>query len=341
MKTDLFDFLLPPELIAQTPASKRSASKLLVYNRLSDKTEHRKFSDIIDYFSEGDLLIVNSSKVIPARIFTVDSEFSAAGSEVLFVKKLDNGYFEAMVRPGKKFRMGRRHLLPGNSVVEVVQILDSGLRVLKTVDGKDPVAIFREYGQMPLPPYITSRESTPDRYQTVYSGVEGSIAAPTAGLHFDDQVFAALAKKQVNVAEIVLHVGLGTFKPVEVDEIEDHQMHEEVFYISEATAELFKKTRQAGKRVWACGTTTVRTLESSVSEAGELKTGWQSTSCFIMPGYKFKAVDCFITNFHLPRSTLIVLVAAFAGREKVLGLYSEAIKKEYRFYSFGDSMVII
>lgn len=341
MKTELFDFYLPPELIAQTPAQKRSESKLLVYDRSSGSTEHHKFADVVDYFSAGDLLIVNSSKVIPARIFTLPTADCTGGSEVLFVKNLGEGLFEAMVRPGKKFKPGRCHQLPGGCQVEVVETLDSGLRVLRTTDGRDPVAVFREFGQMPLPPYITSRESSPERYQTVYSKTEGSIAAPTAGLHFDEQVFSALKEKQVNVAEVILHVGLGTFKPIEADEIDDHLMHEEVFFISEETAALFKQTRQSGGRVWACGTTSVRTLESAISDDGELRTGWQSTSCFIKPGYKFKAVDCFITNFHLPRSTLIVLVAAFCGREQVLGIYAEAIKNQYRFYSFGDSMVII
>ncbi len=341
MKTELFDFFLPPELIAQIPAATRSASRLLVHNRAAGTVEHRQFADIVEYFSPGDLLILNSSKVIPARIFTLPGENGTGGAEVLFIKTLGEGRFEAMVRPGKKFKPGRRHLLPGNCVVEVEKVLDSGLRVLKTVDGSDPVAVFRASGQMPLPPYITSRESAPERYQTVYSNVEGSIAAPTAGLHFDDQVFARLKSRQVKTAEVILHVGLGTFKPIETEYIDDHQMHEEVFYISEETAALFRQTRAAGGRIWACGTTSVRTLESAFTEDGGLKTGWQSTTCFIRPGYKFKAVDCFITNFHLPRSTLIVLVAAFCGRERVLGLYEEAVKNRYRFYSFGDSMVII
>lgn len=341
MKTELFDFFLPPELIAQTPATERSSSRLLVYNRADDKVEHRRFTDIVEYFSCGDLLVLNRSKVIPARIFTLPSGKDNGGSEVLFVKKLDDSRFEAMVRPGKKFRPGRIHLLPGDCRIEVLEALPSGLRVLRTVDGCDPVAVFREHGQMPLPPYITSRESSPDRYQTVYSSEEGSIAAPTAGLHFDEGVFARLGEKGVKIAEVILHVGLGTFKPIDAESINEHKMHEEVFNISDETAELFRATRLKGGKIWACGTTTVRTLESAIQSDGSLKTGWQATDCFIKPGYTFKAVDRFITNFHLPRSTLIVLVAAFAGREKVLELYKEAIAKEYRFYSFGDSMVLI
>ena len=341
MKTELFDFVLPERLIAQTPAARRSASRLLVYDRKADRVEHRQFSDIVEYFSPGDLLILNSSKVIPARIFTVGGEQGGSGYEILFVRALESNCFEAMVRPGRKFRPGRRHNLPGGCTVEVLEVLESGLRVLRAVDGSDILPVFRRFGEMPLPPYITSRESSPDRYQTVYSSLEGSIAAPTAGLHFEGPVFEALARKQVEVAEVVLHVGLGTFKPIESDSISEHRMHEETFYVSEKTAELFRKTRQAGGRVWACGTTSVRTLESSIDQTGELKTGWQTTDCFITPGYQFKAVDRFITNFHLPRSTLIVLVAAFCGREKVLELYEEAIAKEYRFYSFGDSMLLL
>lgn len=341
MKTELFDFFLPPELIAQTPAAVRSSSKLLVYNRDEQKVEHRRFSDIPEYFAPGDLLVLNRSKVIPARIFTEPSDKDSGGCEILFVKSLENSSFEAMVRPGKKFRPGRMHVLPGGKTVEVVEVLESGLRRLRVIDGSDPVAVFREHGQMPLPPYITSRESSPDRYQTVYSAEEGSIAAPTAGLHFDDEVFARLRERGVKIAEIILHVGLGTFKPIEADCIDEHEMHEEIFHISEETAELFRNTRSSGGKIWACGTTTVRTLESAVQQDGSLKTGWQATRCFIRPGYSFKAIDRFITNFHLPKSTLIVLVAAFAGREKVLELYKEAIAKEYRFYSFGDSMVLI
>ena len=341
MKTDLFDYYLPPELIAQTPAKERSGSRLLVYNRSTDKVEHRHFSDISEYFEPGDLLIVNSSRVIPARIHTIQSEYSTAGSEIFFIKKLDNGRFEAMVHPGKKFKPGKKHMLPNGKVVVTEEVLETGLRVLRTEDGSDPVAIFREKGEMPLPPYITSRESSPERYQTVYSKEEGSVAAPTAGLHFDEKVFAALKAKGVNISEVILHVGLGTFKPVEVDDLDNHHMHEEVFFVSDETAEMFKKTREAGKKIWACGTTSVRTLESAIDENGELKTGWQSTACFIKPGYKFKAVDHLITNFHLPKSTLVVLVSAFAGREKTLALYEEAIKNKYRFYSFGDSMLLI
>lgn len=341
MKTELFDFALPEELIAQVPAPQRANSRLLVYQRDSDQVSHRRFNEIVEYFKPGDLLVLNSSRVIPARMFSVESELGRAGYEVLFVKLLENGRFTAMVKPGRRFKPGKRHMMPGNNLVEVDEVLPSGLRVLHFVEGSDPIAIYRQYGEMPLPPYITSRESSPDRYQTVYSAEEGSIAAPTAGLHFDDQIFAALKEKQVQIVHIVLHVGLGTFKPVECDNIFDHVMHEEVFYVSETAAEIFRETRQSGGRVFACGTTSVRTLESSIQPDGKLKTGWQATACFITPGYKFKAVDCLITNFHLPKSTLLMLVSAFATRERVLRLYAEAVQERYRFFSFGDSMLIL
>jgi S-adenosylmethionine:tRNA ribosyltransferase-isomerase len=288
MKTELFDFFLPPHLIAQVPAANRPSSRLLVYDRAARSVGHRHFADIVDYFEPGDLLILNSSKVIPARLFTVPDQENSGGCEILFVKSATAEEFTAMVRPGKKFKPGRRHTLPGGEIVEVAGVLESGLRVLRCRRGVDAGSIFREHGEMPLPPYITSRESSPDRYQTVYSSAEGSIASPTAGLHFDESVFAALRNKQVKIAQVILHVGLGTFKPIEVDDIGDHQMHEEIFYISEETAELFYQTRAAGKKVWACGTTSVRTLESAIDESKRLKTGWQSTACFIRPGYEFR-----------------------------------------------------
>jgi S-adenosylmethionine:tRNA ribosyltransferase-isomerase len=274
-------------------------------------------------------------------MFTELSEHGRGGYEVLFIEELNNGYFEAMVRPGRRFRKGKRHLMPGGNLLEVDEILESGTRILHFVNTHEPVEVFKRYGEMPLPPYITSRESSPDRYQTVYSDIEGSVAAPTAGLHFDDEVFNRLSEKGVSITDIVLHVGPGTFKPVECDNLAEHKMHEEKFMVSEQTAELFSRTRAEKGRVWACGTTSVRTLESAFLPDGALKTGWQATDCFITPGYRYNAVDCLITNFHLPRSTLIMLVSAFASREEVLRIYEEAVKNKYRFYSFGDSMVII
>lgn len=341
MKTDLFDFALPEELIAQVPVLNRPESRLLVYQRATDQVEHCRFFNIVEYFSPGDLLVINSSRVIPARMFSIASQHGRAGYEVLFVRALENGRFTAMVRPGRRFRVGKRHMMPGNHVVEVDEVLASGLRVLHFVDGSQPVEIYRQHGEMPLPPYITSRESSPERYQTVYSRQEGSIAAPTAGLHFDEQIFTTLRAKGVEIAEVVLHVGLGTFKPVECENIQDHLMHEEIFCVTPETAAAFKAAREKGGRVWACGTTSVRTLESAFQADGTLKTGWQSTACFITPGYEFRAVDCLLTNFHLPKSTLLMLVSAFASRERVLQLYAEAVAQRYRFFSFGDAMLIL
>ncbi len=341
MKTELFDFDLPESLIAQVPAEKRSESRLLVFDRQNETISHQKFFDIVDYFQPGDLLILNSSRVIPARLFTSPDQGRVKPSEILFIKDLGNGLFEAMVRPGKKFKPGHRHTLPEGVTVEVQSIKEGGLRILKTIGRSDSVEIFRKYGEMPLPPYITSRESSPERYQTVFSDEEGSVAAPTAGLHFEESIFEQLKEKKVDVKTVTLHVGLGTFKPIEAEYLEHHHMHEEIYYISQETAEAFLETKKQGNKVWACGTTSVRTLESAIQDSGELRTGWQSTDCFIKPGYKFKAVDRMITNFHLPKSSLIVLVSAFCGREQAMKIYNEAIKEKYRFYSFGDSMVMI
>jgi S-adenosylmethionine:tRNA ribosyltransferase-isomerase len=341
MKTELFDFDLPESLIAQIPAEKRSESRLLVFDRSKESIEHKKFFDIVEYFQSGDLLVLNSSKVIPARLFTVPDQGSVKPCEILFIKDLGHGEFEAMVRPGKKFKIGRRHTLPEGVIVEVLGIKEGGLRILKTIGRSDSVEIFRKHGEMPLPPYITSRDSSPDRYQTVFSDQEGSVAAPTAGLHFEEEIFEKLKSRGVTVSTVTLHVGLGTFKPIEAEYLENHHMHEEIYYISPETAEVFSETKKRGNKVWACGTTSVRTLESAIDDSGQLRTGWQSTDCFIKPGYTFKAVDRMITNFHLPKSSLIVLVSAFCGRDQAIKIYHEAIKEKYRFYSFGDSMVMI
>lgn len=341
MKTSDFLFELPRELIAQTPAIKRSDSRLLIYNRQTSKTEHRFFRDIPEYFEPGDLLILNSSGVIPARLHTVDDNGEPLKNEIFFIKSINVSKFEAIVKPGKKFKPGRIHKLPGGFQAKVESIKDDGLRIFELADGANSLEVFTKYGEMPLPPYITSRESEPERYQTIYRKEYGSVAAPTAGLHFDQSVFNALEAKGVKKADIVLHVGMGTFKPIETEDLENHKMHEECFCITEETARLFKETKDAGKKIWACGTTTIRTLESAIQEDGTLKTGWQTTDCFIKPGYRFKAADHMITNFHLPASTLIVLVSAFAGRENILRLYNEAVALKYRFFSFGDSMLLI
>lgn len=340
MKTSLFDFELPPELIAQTPAPERTASRLLVYKRSAETVDHLTFRDILTLIPPGDLLVVNRSRVIPARLFTCPPP-GTKPAEILLVRDLGDGRCEAMVRPGRRFKIGACHTVPGNVELTVEAVLESGLRVLRADRCRDILAVFREHGEMPLPPYITSRESAPERYQTVFATEEGSIAAPTAGLHFDAGLMDDLRARGVLIGETVLHVGLGTFKPVEADDTDEHVMHSERYFISPELSELHASVRAGGGSVWACGTTSVRSLESSVADDGRLRTGPQETSCFITPGYTFRAVDHLITNFHLPRSSLIMLVAAFCGRERILDLYRGAIARHYRFFSFGDAMAII
>ncbi len=340
MKTALFEFDLPPELIAQVPAPTRPASRLLELDRTTGTITHRRFADLADLIPPGDLLVVNRSRVIPARLFTVP-EPGRTPAEILFVEDLGAGRCAAMVRPGRRFRPGRVHVLPGGGRARVEEVRPDGLRVLQIEGETDSVAVFRRHGEMPLPPYITSRESSPDRYQTVFAKEEGSVAAPTAGLHFDAALLDRLRERGVRVGEVLLHVGLGTFKPIETEEIDDHVMHAERFCVEPALASAFAEVRAGGGKIWACGTTSVRALESAVQPDGTLATGWQETRCFLRPGHAFRAVDHLITNFHLPRSTLLVLVAAFAGREKILAAYREAVAARYRFFSFGDAMVIL
>ncbi len=339
MRTDLFDFELPRELIAQVPAPRRPESRLLVFDRASGGVSHLRFDALLDIIPAGDLLVLNCSRVVPARIFTSPS--SGKPGELLFLRKTGPGSFAALVRPGRKFKPGSRHQLRGGRCVLVERVLEEGLREVRLDPLEDPVAVFREFGEMPLPPYITSRESSPDRYQTVYATTDGSVAAPTAGLHFDQPLLDALRRKGVLVGTVLLHVGLGTFKPIETDEIEDHFMHEEEFCIDSQFADQFRRVREGGGRIWACGTTAVRTLESAILPNGTIEPGFRRTSCFIRPGHSFRAVDHLITNFHLPRSSLLVLVSAFAGRERTLDLYRTAVDLRYRFFSFGDAMVMI
>lgn len=341
MKTDLFSYDLPPELIAQTPLAQRSGSRLLVYDRSTRRIEHRIFADIVDLIPPGDLLVLNRSRVLPARLLFPLPPHGNQG-EILFLSRLDAQHCQAMVRPGRRFREGACHELPENlGTVTVERVLADGLRVLRFDGPPEVLELFRRFGQMPLPPYITSRESEPDQYQTVFSREEGSVAAPTAGLHFDESLLAALRARGVRIGEVVLHVGLGTFKPIETEEVEDHIMHAERFHIDVSLARLFAEVRQQGGKVWACGTTSIRSLESAIQADGELQTGWQETACYLRPGHVFRAVDRMLTNFHLPRSTLLVLVAAFCGLETTLALYREAVACRYRFFSFGDAMALV
>ncbi len=340
MDTSLFDYELPPELIAQVPLADRPTSRLLVYDRATGTRAHRQFRDIAGLIAPGDLLVTNRSRVIPARLYTLP-ESGGNACEILYVRTAAERGFHAMVRPGRRFRPGRVHRLPGGHRVEVLGIGDDGLRHLDLGDGVDVLDVFTKYGEMPLPPYITSRASAPAQYQTVFAAEAGSIAAPTAGLHFDAALLAALSARGVRWASTVLHVGLGTFKPIETETIEEHVMHAEEYVIDAELAAAYAATRAAGGKVWACGTTAVRSLESAIGDDGRLRVGPATTRCYLKPGAVFRAVDRLITNFHLPRSTLLVLVAAFAGREAILDLYREAVAQRYRFFSFGDAMVIL
>ncbi|ASA23711.1 tRNA preQ1(34) S-adenosylmethionine ribosyltransferase-isomerase QueA [Paenibacillus donghaensis] len=341
MDVELYDFHLPEELIAQTPLSDRSSSKLLLVNKETGQTDHRHFSDIVDYLQPGDTLVLNDTRVIPARLFGT-KEDTGAKAEVLLLKNLGEDRWEALVKPGKKLKTGAV-IIFGDELRAVVEgESDMGGRTLKfSYEG-----IFNEIldrlGNMPLPPYIKEALDDRERYQTVYARHEGSAAAPTAGLHFTEELLGQLQDKGVNIAYITLHVGLGTFRPMSVDKVEEHVMHSEYFMLSRETAELLNAAKARGSRIVAVGTTSCRTLETVGRQyaGGPLQecSGW--TDIFIYPGYRFNVVDALITNFHLPKSTLVMLVSALAGREAILAAYAEAIEEQYRFFSFGDAMFI-
>lgn len=340
MKRQDFYYELPEELIAQDPLEDRSSSRLLVLDRQSGAVSHHTFREIADYLNEGDCLVINDTKVIPARLIGSKEE-TGAKIEVLLLKRKENNIWETLVKPGKKAKAGARisfgeGLLTG----EVVGIADEGNRLIRFSYEGIFEEILDQLGQMPLPPYITHQLEDKNRYQTVYAKHTGSAAAPTAGLHFTPELLKELEEKGVEIARVTLHVGLGTFRPVKVDEITDHHMHSEFYRIDEEAAEKINRAKAAGNRVICVGTTSCRTIESAADETGRLeeKSGW--TEIFIYPGYRFKVLDGLITNFHLPESTLIMLVSALAGRENVLGAYKEAVEERYRFFSFGDAMFI-
>ncbi len=341
MKRQDFYYELPEELIAQDPLEDRSSSRLLVLDRQSGAVSHHTFREIADYLNEGDCLVINDTKVIPARLIGSKEE-TGAKIEVLLLKRKENNIWETLVKPGKKAKAGARisfgeGLLTG----EVVGIADEGNRLIRFSYEGIFEEILDQLGQMPLPPYITHQLEDKNRYQTVYAKHTGSAAAPTAGLHFTPELLKELEEKGVEIARVTLHVGLGTFRPVKVDEITDHHMHSEFYRIDEEAAEKINRAKAAGNRVICVGTTSCRTIESAADETGRLeeKSGW--TEIFIYPGYQFKVLDGLITNFHLPESTLIMLVSALAGRENVLGAYKEAVEERYRFFSFGDAMFVI
>lgn len=341
MKRQDFYYDLPEELIAQDPLQDRSGSRLLVLDKKSGEISHHVFTDVLDYLKEGDCLVINDTKVIPARL--IGSKVGTdAKIEILLLKRKENNVWETLVKPGKKAKPGTKISFgEGLLIGEVIDVVEEGNRLVQfTYDG-----IFEEVldqlGQMPLPPYITHQLKDKSRYNTVYATHDGSAAAPTAGLHFTPQLLEDIQKKGVDIARVTLHVGLGTFRPVKVEEVTDHHMHSEFYQVSEDAAEKINRAHDGGGRVICVGTTSCRTIESAADEAGHLKacSGW--TEIFIYPGYQFKVLDCLITNFHLPESTLIMLVSALAGSENVMAAYEEAVKERYRFFSFGDAMLII
>jgi len=335
-----FYFDLPQELIAQDPLENRSSSRLLVLDRNSGDVEHKTFTDIVDYLNEGDCLVINDTKVIPARLFGL-RETTNASIEVLLLKRRENDIWETLVKPGKKAKIGTKIIFgDGKLIGNVIDIVEEGNRLIKFEYEGIFEEVLDELGQMPLPPYITHTLQDKNRYQTVYAKHEGSAAAPTAGLHFTKELLEQIEKKGVKIARVTLHVGLGTFRPVKVENVLEHHMHSEFYQIDADAAKTINEAKDNGHRVIAVGTTSSRTLESVGDENGRVKetSGW--TDIFIYPGYKFKVVDNLITNFHLPESTLVMLVSALAGRENVFDVYKEAVKEGYRFFSFGDAMFI-
>lgn len=341
MNVDAYDFHLPEELIAQTPLSDRSSSRLLLVNKENGELAHRHFTDIIDYFQPGDTLVLNDTRVIPARLFGV-KEDTGAKAEVLLLKNLGDDRWEALVKPGKKLKTGAVIIFSDELRAVVEEEADMGGRTLRFIYEGIFQEILDRLGSMPLPPYIKETLDDRERYQTVYAKHEGSAAAPTAGLHFTKELLEQIEAKGVNIAYITLHVGLGTFRPMSVEKVEEHVMHSEYFVMSQETADTINATKENGGRIIAVGTTSCRTLETvgRQCEGGPLVecSGW--TDIFIYPGYKFNVVNALITNFHLPKSTLVMLVSALAGREHILAAYEEAIEQKYRFFSFGDAMFI-
>ena len=335
-----FNFELPPELIAQDPLEDRSASRLLVLDKNTGEREHRHFRDILQHLKKGVCLVINDTKVIPARLMG-HKIGTDAGIEVLLLKRKSDNVWETLVKPGKKMKVGAEvsfgdGLLKG----KVIDVVDEGNRLIQFEYDGIFEEILDKLGQMPLPPYITHQLKDKNRYQTVYAKNEGSAAAPTAGLHFTKELLQEIEDMGVKIAHVTLHVGLGTFRPVKVDTIEEHHMHSEFYMVEESEAKKINDTKANGGRVICVGTTSCRTLESATGDDGILKAGSGWTEIFIYPGYKFKILDCLITNFHLPESTLVMLVSALAGREHILNAYQEAIKERYRFFSFGDAMFI-
>lgn len=340
MKTSDFYYDLPPELIAQTPIEPRDQSRLLVFNKDTGDLEHKHFYDVFDYLKAGDCLVLNDTRVLPARIFGTRVDTGSVVEFVLLKQKKQN-VWECLAGPGKKAKVGHQFTFSDKLSAEVIEVLDDGNRIVKFNPNGEFFAVLDEVGQMPLPPYIKEKLNDKERYQTVYSRELGSAAAPTAGLHFTKEILAKLKERGVNIAYVTLHVGLGTFRPVKVDDVTEHKMHSEHYSITGENADIINKTKQNGGRVICVGTTSCRTVESAMQKFGEIKECSDDTSIFIYPGYTFKCMDGLITNFHLPESTLIMLVSAFAGYDKTMNAYNTAVAEKYRFFSFGDAMLIL
>lgn len=335
-----FDFYLPEELIAQVPIEKRDESRLMVMNKITGELEHKRFKDIIDYMKEGDCLVLNNTRVLPARLIG-SKEGTGGKMEFLLLKRLSFDTWETLVKPGKRAQIGTKFTFGnGELKAEIIDLAEEGSRIVKFTFQGIFEEVLDKLGQMPLPPYIKETLEDKERYQTVYSKETGSAAAPTAGLHFTEELLSKIREKGINIAFITLHVGLGTFRPVKVENIEEHNMHSEYYTMTKETAEIINETKKQGKRIIAVGTTSCRTLETIGDEHGMVReqSGW--TDIFIYPGYKFKIVDALITNFHLPESTLIMLVSALSSREAVMNAYNTAVENKYRFFSFGDAMFI-
>lgn len=340
MKTADFDYELPQELIAQDPLEQRDSSRLLILDKKTGERTHRIFHDIIDYLHEGDCLVINNTKVIPARLIG-EREGTGGKVEVLLLKRKTDNVWETLVKPGKKARPGMRLSFGGGLLhAEVQEVVDEGNRLIRFEYEGIFEEILDQLGQMPLPPYITHQLKDKNRYQTVYAKYEGSAAAPTAGLHFTEELLQRIQEKGVRIARVTLHVGLGTFRPVKVEDVTEHHMHTEFYHVSQEAADIINETKKQGGRVICVGTTSCRTIESAADEHGVVQATEGDTDIFIYPGYKFKVLDCLITNFHLPESTLLMLVSALAGKENIMAAYKEAVEMRYRFFSFGDAMFI-
>ena len=340
MKVEDFNYNLPEELIAQTPLEKRDSSRLLVLDKKTGEIEHKHFTDIINYLNEGDTLVLNDTKVLPARLIGVKEETNAV-IEILLLKNTEGDNWECLVKPARRIKVGTIVTFgEGKLKAECIKEGEDGIRHFKLLYKGILLEILEDLGTMPLPPYIHEKLEDQSRYQTVYAKEVGSAAAPTAGLHFTKELLQTIEEKGVNIAYVTLHVGLGTFRPVSVDTIEEHEMHSEYYSMTKEVADLLNNTKKNGKRIIAVGTTSTRTLETIATKYNEFKecSGW--TNIFIYPGYEFKAIDSLSTNFHLPKSTLVMLVSALAGREHILKAYNEAVKEKYRFFSFGDAMFI-